>query len=182
MTIANQLCVLRLVLCAPLLYLAHAGYPRLFIGVLLFAFFLDVIDGPIARWRDQLSSLGALLDSWADFALYMTLGLGAWWLWPDIIEREWIYVAMMLGSVVIPPFIGFIKFRQITSYHTWLTKFAVVISVPSLLLLFLEIEAWPFRIAAFVCLLAAIEEILITLVLKSARSDIRGLRQALKQR
>lgn len=175
MTLANQLCVLRLVLCAPLLYLAHAGYPRLFIVVLVFAFLLDAIDGPIARWTDQISKFGALLDSWADFALYMTFGLGAWWLWPDIIEREWIYVAMMLASIVVPPFIGFIKFRQVTSYHTWLTKFAVVVSVPSLLLLFLEIEAWPFRAAAVVCMLAAIEEMLITFLCKTPISNAKSI-------
>lgn len=180
MTLPNLLSLTRLLLCAPLLYLAYSDHPHVFLGLLIFAFLLDALDGMIARWTHQLSNFGALLDSWADFTLYMTLGLGTWWLWPEIIEREIVYVGLILGSIVVPPLVGLIKFRQITSYHTWLTKLAVILTAPSIPLLFLEIMAWPFHVAAFVCLLAAIEEIAITLVAKRPPADIRSFWQASK--
>lgn len=174
MTPANALTFARLLLCAPLLYLAYSAQSHSFLGLLMFAFLLDALDGFVARWTHQFSDFGALLDSWADFVLYITVGLGAWWLWPDIIEREITYVGLILGSIVVPPLVGLIKFRQITSYHTWLTKIAVIITVPSLLLLFLEIASWPFHVAATICILAAIEEIAITLALKRPSTDIRS--------
>ena len=182
MTLPNQLTVLRMA-CAPVL-LIHAwlGQHTLFLIVLAFAFCLDAIDGPIARRLHQETKFGSKIDSMADFFIYISFALGAWWLWPEIILRELVFVILILVSIVFPVAMGLIKFGKTTSYHTWLVKVAAVCTATSGLLLFIFDMAMPFRIASIICGLAAIEELLITRFLKEPVSDARTLWHVIKKR
>ncbi|MDZ7735058.1 MAG: CDP-alcohol phosphatidyltransferase family protein [Gammaproteobacteria bacterium] len=173
--IPNILSCLRMGLGPLLLHIAWQGHHEPFVIVLIIAFLLDLIDGPIARYTNQVTELGPKLDSWADFVVYMTLPIGAWWLWPEIILREKIYVGLAVASVIVPTVVGFIRFRQPTSYHTWLTKFAVVCMAPSVIILLLEGPAWPFQISAIIALLAGLEETTITVISKKADMDVKSL-------
>lgn len=175
LTIPNVISFLRIFFGPALLIIAWKGHHDIFIGVLLLAFGLDLIDGPIARLTNQVTEIGPKIDSWADFSIYVTLPIGAWWLWPEILLREKLYVGLAVMSVILPTLVGFMKFHQATSYHTWLVKFAVVCIVPSVFILLLEGPAWPFRIASIICALAAIEEIAITLAIDRNRSDVKTI-------
>ena len=179
-TFPNILSYLRLALAPVLLVLAWYDYPTAFIYVLVVAFILDAIDGPIARRLQQVSDLGPKIDSWADFSIYMTFAIGAWWLWPGIIKREIIFLLFLLASILLPVLAGLIKFKKIISYHTWSVKFAAVCMAPSAILLFLIDIAWPFRVASIICLLAGLEEIIITIILDKPYSDVRTLLHVLK--
>lgn len=165
-----------------LLVLAWFDYPTAFIYLLVVAFLLDAIDGPIARRLHQVSALGPKIDSWADFSIYMTFAIGAWWLWPDIIKKELVYLMILLASILLPVLAGLVKFKQIISYHTWSVKFATVCMAPSAILLFLIGIAWPFRVASILCLMAGLEEIIITLILDKPYSEVRTLVHVLKTR
>lgn len=182
LTFPNLLSALRLLLGFVLLGIAWQGNAGLFIGVLIFAFVLDLIDGPIARRWHQVSELGPIIDSYADFSVYMAFIIGAWWLWPEIILRELAFIILLGLSIVLPALVGLIKYHSATSYHTWLVKFAVVCVAPSSILLFLGGPAWPFRIATVISVLAGLEEIMISLLLHQPRSDVRSLLDILKQR
>lgn len=182
MTIPNILCGTRLALAPVLLIIAWDGHGHIFIGILIFAFFLDAIDGPIARWTGQITELGPKLDSWADFAIFITMPIGIWWLWPEIILRELVFVVMMLASLLLPILIALIKFQSTTSYHTWLVKLAVASTAVSVILLLLGGPAWPFRAAAILCVLAATEEIAITLILDRPASDVKTIYHVLKRK
>jgi phosphatidylglycerophosphate synthase len=175
MTFPNFLTVLRFILGFVLFAIAWFGKENIFIGVLIGAFFLDLIDGPIARWTHQVSELGSRLDSLADFSVYMAFIVGAWWLWPEIILREIIYVTLLALSIVVPVLIGYIKFSKATSYHTWLVKFAVACMAPSSIILFIGGPAWPFQIASIISVIAGLEEILVTFYLSEPRSDVRSI-------
>ena len=175
LSVPNLLSALRLVLGLVLLGIAWRGNAGAFIGVLVFAFFLDLIDGPIARrWR-QVSELGPVIDSCADFSVYMAFLIGAWWLWPEVVRRELVFISLLGLSIVLPALVGFFKFRRATSYHTWLVKIAVVCMAPGSILLFVGGPAWPFQVATFISVVAGLEEIAISLLLDHPRSDIRSV-------
>jgi len=180
-TIPNILSGLRLLLGPLLLYVAWEGERETFIIVLVISFLLDLVDGPIARLTNRVTELGPQLDTWADFSIYITLPIGAWWLWPEIIQREWIFVGMAVASIIVPTVVGILRFHRPTSYHTWLTKFAVVCFAPSVILLLLNGPAWPFRISAVIALLAAVEQTAITLVSRNRLSDIPSLFHLLRR-
>lgn len=182
MTIPNILCAIRLALAPVLLLVAWDGHGDIFIGMLVFAFLLDAIDGPIARWTNQITELGPKLDSWADFAIFAILPLGVWWLWPEIILQEKVYVMLMLTSLAVPVLIALVRFRTTTSYHTWLVKLAVFCTAVSSVLLLIGGPEWPFRASAILCILAAIEQSMITLIIDRPASDVRTIYHVMQKR
>jgi len=164
-----------------LVFVSWKGYPNIFLGLLIFAFFTDFLDGFIARTFDLQTKLGAKLDSLADFAVYTVIPVCAWFLWPDVIRQEMIFVAAVVSAILFPVLIGIIKFGSYPSYHTWLTKLAVGAMAISSILLFLGGPSWCFRWAAILCVCAALEEIIITFILKEPHSNVRSLWHVIKK-
>lgn len=181
LTLPNLLTGFRFVAAPLLLWLAWYGYPIAFMGLLAVAFVSDVLDGWIARMTGQVSQFGATLDSWADVITYLTIALCCWWLWPDIVDRELVYVALMVASCLLPALAGMLKFGRFTSYHTWAVKLAAASMGISLYALFLGGPPWPFRVAAIICILAAIEELAITWLLPTPESNLRSILDVLKR-
>jgi phosphatidylglycerophosphate synthase len=180
MTLANGLTAFRL-LCSPvLLVLAWQGYAIAFLLLLAAAFFSDAVDGLVARLCGQVSEFGAKLDSCADVTLFVTITLGAWWLWPDIIRHEAVYVGVVMACYLLPAMFGYAKFNAVTSYHTWLVKGALAAIGLSLYPLFLDFSVWPFRVATVLCVLAAAEEIAITVVSGELHSNVRSFWNVLR--
>jgi CDP-diacylglycerol--glycerol-3-phosphate 3-phosphatidyltransferase len=175
LTIPNALSVLRILLAPVLLLVAWHGYAGIFLLLWLFTYFTDALDGFIARHFNQMSALGPKLDTAADFAIYMASPLAIWWLWPDLVEQELGFFGAVILSILLPPVIGFIKFRRMTSYHTFLVKIAIVLVVFSLVYLFLDGSPWPFRLATLVAVAAAAEEIALTWLLTEPCSDVRSI-------
>ncbi len=176
----NLVSSIRIGLAPVLVYFAINQMEVWFLGVLLFSGFTDILDGFLARTLKQITALGAHLDSWGDFAIYSTMAICAWILWPDIVEREMLYFAMIIASFSIPVVIGLIKFRGLTSYHTWSVKVAVAVTFTGYVLLFAELAQWPFVLASLVCVYAGIEEILITLTMNRERVNVSSIWAAMK--
>ena len=142
----------------------------------------DVLDGVLARRLGQVTDFGAKLDQWGDFALWLSLPLAAWWLWPEIITREAPYVVLALVCMLLPTAIAYAKYRAVPGYHTWSVKLGSVamgISVPLLLLLDV---AWPFRLAALWQVVCAIDELGITLLLPKVHHDVPTVFHAMRIR
>lgn len=178
----NLISVCRLATAPIILVLAWYGYPRAVLCILIASFASDVLDGYIARRYGQTSELGARLDSLGDFAIYTTIPVAWWLLWPDSARHEAPYIIAVIASVTIPPLIAFCKFHAATSYHTRTAKLAALLVGGSALLIFAGGPAWPFRIATPICCVAAIEEIAITLALTERRSNVRSLWSLIRQR
>jgi len=128
----------------------------------------------------MITPLGAHLDSWGDFTIYSTMAACAWILWPEITQRELLYYALILFSFLLPALVGIVKFGKFTGYHTWSVKTAVFVTFVGYIALYAEIAAWPFMLASFLCVYAGLEEILITLVLREERTDVRSIMAALR--
>jgi phosphatidylglycerophosphate synthase len=173
--VPNMLSIGRLLSAPLLLLLALLQLEQAFLLLLLFAFISDVLDGAIARHFKITSELGAQLDSWADVLIYLAFTLSTLWLWPEVVLEQKTYITIFIVSLLLPTITGILKFGNLTSYHTWLVKIAVVAMAVGSLLLFTGGPDWLFRIASILCMLAGIEETLITLYLKEKRSNVRSL-------
>lgn len=176
----NLVSVIRILMTPILIMLAINQQPQWFIIALIFTVFTDVLDGFLARTLKQITEIGSRLDSWGDFIVYSTMALSAWLLWPEIVVREKLYFIIVLASFTLPVLLGIIKFKTLTSYHTWSVKLAVGLTIIGYILLFSELLDWPFKLAAAASLVAAIEEISITFVLKHPHVDVRTIWQAIK--
>jgi CDP-diacylglycerol--glycerol-3-phosphate 3-phosphatidyltransferase len=174
-TLPNLLTSFRIVCIPVLLFCAWYDYETAFMAVLAAAFLSDVFDGLAARLTGQVSQFGARLDSYADVTLFLTITISAWWLWPETVKQESAYILVVMASYVLPAIVGYLKFRAFTSYHTWIVKGAVAAIGLSLYIIFLGGSTWPFRWAAALCILAALEELAITMISKELHSDVRSL-------
>ena len=175
LTIPNQFSLFRLIAAPFLLYFAWIGEAAPFLILLAVSLVSDALDGYLARRWHQESELGTKLDSWGDLANYLLVPLCAWWLWPEIIRREFAIFWLVIANFFVPLLFGLLKFHKIPGYHTWMAKFAALLMVPAIYLLFLDITPWPFRIAAMIHLLMAIEEISITLYLNTLESNVKTI-------
>jgi len=163
-----------------LLWLAFAQEHDWFIIALVFTVFTDVLDGFLARALNQITELGSHLDSWGDFVIYSVMAFSAWILWPEIVIAEKYYFTIILMSFTLPVVIGLVRFKVLTSYHTWSVKLAVGITIVAYVLLFSGTTEWVFKLAAVVSVYAAIEEITISLILNHEHVDVRTIWHALK--
>ena len=178
----NLVSSLRILIAPVLLLLAILGLENWFLAALIFSGLTDVLDGYLARRLNMVTSLGARLDSWGDFTIYSTMAACAWILWPEITQRELLYYSIILFSLLLPTLIGLVKFGRFSGYHTWSVKVAVFATFVGYIALYAGFAAWPFQLASLLSLIAGVEEVLITLVLREARTDVRSLFAALKIR
>ncbi len=176
----NFVSVIRILMAPVLFYLALSQQPTWFLVALMFSGFTDLLDGFLARVLNQITDMGSRLDSWGDFTIYSTMAICAWILWPDIIAEELVAFVAIVISFTSPVIVGLIKFRTITSYHTWSVKLAVVVTFIGYVFLFAGWLDWPFRVAAVFCVIAAVEEIAITLLIHHEHVDVRTVWAALK--
>jgi CDP-diacylglycerol--glycerol-3-phosphate 3-phosphatidyltransferase len=171
-TIPNILSGFRLLSVPVLVLLARSGCESWFLVLFMCALLTDLADGYLARRLHQESELGARLDSWGDFALYMATPLCAWWLWPELIARELPYVLAVIASFTLPVAFGFVKFRGLTSYHTWGAKLSAILMGVSTVVLFSGHTPVPFRISTGILMLAQLEEIVISIILPERHSNV----------
>ena len=181
-SLPNLLSIFRLVAAPLLIYLAWYGRHNYFLILLAISLVTDAIDGFIARKLGIVSDLGAKLDSLGDLAIYFSVPLCAWWLWPEIIIREIFFVLLAIGAYCLPILISFVKFGEMSSYHTLATKIEAVLISIAVFILFIADIAWPFRVAVIFQIFVAGEEIAITLLLPKLQSNVRSLWHVLKQK
>ena len=176
----NILSAVRLALAPALLALAWYGHATVFLVCLAVSLLTDIADGFLARRFHHASELGAKLDSWGDLAMYGVLPPSVWWLWPNVVWEEIVFVAIAVAAFALPTLLGLLKFKRFTSYHTWGAKLSAVLMGPAMFLLLAEISAWPFRVAALIFAVAELEEIAITAVLPRWHADVHSLGQAMR--
>jgi CDP-diacylglycerol--glycerol-3-phosphate 3-phosphatidyltransferase len=177
-SLPNAFTATRLALVPVLLLLAAAGNPNAFVAVLAIAFATDAIDGWLARRFRLESPLGAKLDSRADMALWLSLPIATWLLRPDFVHAEAASIGVLLASLALPLGAGLAKFGRVPSYHTWLAKGTAIVLSGAMLSIYLDGPLWPFRLAALLAVLSAIEEVLITALLPALHADVRTWRAA----
>ncbi len=178
----NALSALRLALVPTLLWVAWLGEAPLFLALVTVALASDVLDGWIARATHEESAAGCVLDSRADLALWLSLPLCTWWLRPDFVLGELSWVLLLAIAFVLPIAAGWLKFRALTSYHTWGAKLSANLMGLALLLVWAGGPFWPFRVAAAIAVLALLEEIAITAVLAAPEQDVKSLWHVWRER
>ncbi|MBT3673194.1 MAG: CDP-alcohol phosphatidyltransferase family protein [Porticoccaceae bacterium] len=181
LSIANILSFLRLGLVPVLVWLAASGAGVLFLWVLGISLISDALDGYLARKLNQTSEFGAKLDSWGDALTYAVMILGLYGLWPDIFSEQSVFLLMATLSFLVPLVVASVKFGEYPSYHTLGAKIAALLIAPAYyLLIILDADIW-FRLVILFYLLVAIEEILITYLLRHSKTNISSAWTLIKE-
>lgn len=180
LNLPNALCVVRIATAPILAWLAYRGEARAYVYVYLLIAVTDLIDGRLARWLNQRTTLGARLDSIADATMYGAVILGLWWLVPHLIRRECFWIAAALGTYGLSVLTAMVRFGRPPSYHTHAAKSCWLLVVVAVVGLLAYEQTWPLRIVTVVVTVANLEAILITMVLRQWRADVPSLYHAIR--
>ena len=106
--------------------------------VLAISLLSDLLDGYFARKLQQVTELGARLDSWADMATYAMMIVGLYLIWPGVFDQQFFFLMAATLSYILPVIIALYRFGSFPSYHTWGAKLAALLIAPAFYLLILN--------------------------------------------
>jgi cardiolipin synthase (CMP-forming) len=123
----------------------------------------DVIDGILARALHQTTERGSRLDSLADHLLSASIICWLLWLRPDFVRNELPLLAgwAILGATAL--LVGWVKHRRFGDLHLYSAKVAGFLAylLAIWILLFGTYRPIVFRVVAALCVIAAMETLLV---------------------
>jgi phosphatidylglycerophosphate synthase len=175
--VINFITLYRTVTFPLLIWFIISDREDIFQWLLVISFLTDAVDGYLARKFKATSILGAKLDSIGDDLTILAGVIGLFVFRLDFLKVHWPVIAFMLGLFLIQLAAALLRYRKITSFHTYLAKTAAVLQGFFLcsLFLFQSPAYWLFYTAAAVTTLELIEEIIMVIILPEWRVNVHGL-------
>ncbi|WP_372650967.1 CDP-alcohol phosphatidyltransferase family protein [Draconibacterium sp.] len=174
--IPNALSAYRLIIFPFVLLLLFQKNESLFSIFIAINLLTDFLDGFIARTFNMVTKFGARLDSLADYGTYLLAFSGLFtFKRPDLQIHGWLlYIFMLL--LVLSQIIHIYKFGTFSSLHLYSFKTTGYLH-GLLFILWFFIGFFPgyYYFAMGFGILAELELISITLILKQKRSNARGI-------
>lgn len=182
--IINSITIYRIVAAPILAYLALAKNQDIFKWALAISFFTDLIDGYLARRFKVTSILGSKLDSIGDDLTIVAAIIGAFVFKFQFIKEELVIAAVLLGLLFFQHIFSLIRYKKITSFHTYLAKTAAIFQGSFFILLFFLKEPiyLLFYFASIITFLDLIEEIILIFILPKWETNVKGIYWVLKRK
>ena len=172
-------------LLAPLVVAMALWHPTgLGFGICLaLAFLSDVFDGILARRLGVATTTLRRLDSLVDSVFYLAVLFAAWHLYPAAIRRNLAPLAVLGGLEIARYVLDLAKFKREASYHMWSSKlWGILLFVGFFALLALGRDGWPVDLAIYAGIIADLEGLAISIVLREWESDVPSIVHAIRIR
>lgn len=181
--LVNAITGYRVLASIALFILAAAGCLDWFQWLLPLSFFTDLIDGPLSRKLNVSSTFGAYLDSIGDDLTVLAGIYGVYVFKNGFLHDFRISIAVMLTLFIAQILFAWIRYGKLSSFHTYLAKTAAIVQGSFLILLFLLPEPiMPlYWLAVAITIADLIEEILLVAIMKTWRTNVKGLYWVLKK-
>jgi cardiolipin synthase (CMP-forming) len=175
--IVNAITIYRLI-AAPILLLLILNHQfEIFKWLLIISFFTDAVDGYLARKFKVISKLGSSLDSIADDLTTAVAIVGIIEFRPGFLKDEIILISILFTLYMLQIILALIRYRKISSFHTYTAKIAAVFQGVFLILFFFLAKTiyTLFYITAIITIIDLAEEIILVLVLPQWEANVKGL-------
>lgn len=147
------------------------------------AFLSDVFDGIFARRLNVATPNLRRLDSVADTIFYLSAIFAGWRLYPGAITERLAPLLALCGLELVRYLYDLAKFGREASYHMWSSKlWGVALFVGFFALLALGISGLPVSVAIYVGIVADLEGLAISIVLREWKTDVPTILHALRLR
>jgi CDP-diacylglycerol--glycerol-3-phosphate 3-phosphatidyltransferase len=180
--IINGITLYRIIAAPFLLGLIFTGQYDIFKWLLGVSFFTDLIDGYLARKFKVTSVLGTRLDSIGDDLTILVGMIGLFVMKTTFIKQEIVIFIILFSLFLVQTIYAFIRYRKMTSFHTYLAKTAALLQ--GIFLLFTFFTGEPnlilFYVAAIITMLELTEEIILVIWLKHWETNVKGIYWLLK--
>jgi len=182
-TIPNILSFYRLVSFPIVLYFAIKQIENIFVILLMIDLITDVLDGFIARRFNMQSELGARLDSIADIGMFSLGIIGIFIFKIDDFTPHLIIFYIFLSLYLLSNLFSLIKFGRFPSLHLYSWKIGGYLQGIFLFILFtIDFNIYIYYFVMFWGIISFTEHIIIQLIIKSMKSNAKGLYWVLKDR
>ena len=175
--IINAITIYRIVAAPMLIYFVFTTNYDLYKWLLPVSFFTDLIDGLLARKFKVVSILGSRLDSVGDDLTILAAIIGIFVFKFDFVLSEIVIVIVLISLLAVQNAAALMKYKKITSFHTYMAKAAAIFQGTFFILLFILPQPVYvlFYIATVVSILDQIEEIILVFVLPKWEANVKGI-------
>lgn len=179
--IPTALVILRVVIAVFLVLDALDGKTGAwFVAGFIIASLSDALDGMIARRFNVATTMGSMLDGYADVVLY---GAVLWCIWlahREVIKAFSAPLLVLAATQLISWLISLARYGRITSYHSYIAKaWAVAIFAAVVSLFAFNYPGIFFWLVIILGVISNIEDISITLIIPRWSHDVSSIPQAL---
>ena len=150
--------------------------------VYLVALLSDIYDGVIARRLGIATRALRLADTYADITFFVGLGFGIILGFPKSLAVLALPFWCFIGITITNWSLCLWRFGKMTSYHSMMMKLSALALFAGILSLLLGQTTWPLAAAFWFVVVATLEEIAMTLVLRRYHHDVWTIFAALKLR
>jgi phosphatidylglycerophosphate synthase len=181
--IVNGITWYRIIAAPILLILIFTKQFDIFKWLLALSFFTDLIDGYLARKYKVVSIIGARLDSIGDDLTVFVAVIGLFVFESEFVRKEFLILIILLLLFVVQTTFALVRYKKISSFHTYLAKLAAILQGIFFILIFLLAEplSFLFYVASVVTGIELIEEIILVALLPQWEANVKGLFWAVKR-
>ncbi len=181
--VPNILSAYRIVAFPFILFFIWSGREQLFTIFLCINLITDILDGLIARTFKLETEFGAKLDSMADVGTYLAAFIGVLAFKFSVIQPYilpfYLFVALLLATYATALF----KFKRLMSFHLYSSKIGGYFQG----IWFFTVFAFGFWLPYYYFMLiwgmmSFVEHIIIQMIIKEPKSNVKGLYWVLKER
>jgi phosphatidylglycerophosphate synthase len=174
----------RAALAPTMLAIALFGASRLQFGLCLVAGFLsDIFDGVLARRLNVASPALRRFDSAADTMFYLAALYSVWHVYPRVIGSRGAALTALATLEILRYAFDWLKFGREASYHMWSSKlWGIALFVAFFSLLACASDNATVSAAVYLGLLADLEGLAISILLREWKTDVPTFVHALMQR
>ena len=159
----------------------YAPIKTVFAICLIMAFLSDIFDGIIARRLKIATERIRRLDSIADSIFYICACIAVFKLYPSVIKDQAIALGILFFLELFRYVFDYMKYRRETSYHMWSSKlWGIFLFLGFLSLLGFGQSGILVTLAIYVGMVADIEGLFISIILKNWQHDVPTFVHALK--
>jgi phosphatidylglycerophosphate synthase len=175
--LVNGITLYRLAAAPVMVFFIFTNHPDIFKWMLPLSFFTDLIDGFLARKLKVTGTAGSKLDSIADDLTIVAAIIGVFVFKQEFIRSNMITISILLFLFFFQMIYALIRYRKLSSFHTYFAKIAAIVQGSFLILLFLLPEPlyWLFYLAAIITTIDLIEEIILVKILPEWETDVKGV-------
>ncbi len=180
--IINGITLYRLLAAPVLVVLIFTDQYHVFKWLLALSFFTDLIDGFLARKFGVTSVFGSRIDSIGDDLTVLAGIIGAFVFKTGFIREHALIIGVLFVLLITQNVMALLRYRKISSFHTYSAKTAAVAQGCFLILLFiLPAPLLPlFYLAALLSAVDLLEEIILVMLLPDFKTDVKGIYWVLK--
>lgn len=175
--LVNGITIYRILAVFGLIFLIVHHDWHVFRWLLLLSFFTDAIDGFLARRYGVISKAGAVLDSIGDDLTVAVAIVGLLVFDPAFLRRELLIIIVLASLYLAQTIAALVRYRRLTSFHTWLAKIAAISQGVFLVAVFFttKLPMLLFYITAMCTGLDLLEETVMVFLLQHWKTDVKGI-------